>query len=94
MCLASLTYLVLGNSLLAISLLLAMVRRGEASRVSSLFFLVPPATALIAFGVLGETLSAVATALATVPSSKKPAASVRGVQVTGDGDCGSNGDRR
>lgn len=58
--LVSLTYLVLGNSLLAISLLLAMVRRGEASRVSSLFFLVPPATALIAFGVLGETLSAVA----------------------------------
>ena len=53
---ASLTYLVLGNSILAISLLLAMIRRGEASRVSALFFLVPPMTAVIAFVVLGETM--------------------------------------
>lgn len=50
----SLSYLVFGNSLLAISLLLAMVRHGEASRVSALFFLVPPLTAIIAFVVLGE----------------------------------------
>ncbi|MGB6009036.1 DMT family transporter [Castellaniella sp.] len=53
----SLTYLVFCNSLLAISLLLAMIRRGEASRVSALFFLVPPVTALIAYLVLGETLA-------------------------------------
>ena len=45
-----------------ISLLLAMIRRGEASRVSALFFLVPPATALIAWLVLGEAL-----ALAALP---------------------------
>ena len=56
----SLTYLVLCNSLLAISLLLAMIRRGEASRVSALFFLVPPVTAVIAFIVLKETLPALA----------------------------------
>lgn len=56
----SLTYLVLGNSLLAISLLLAMIRRGEASRVSALFFLVPPMTAVIAFVALRETLPALA----------------------------------
>ena len=56
----SLTYLVLCNSLLAISLLLAMIRRGEASRVSALFFLVPPMTAIIAFVVLRETLPALA----------------------------------
>ena len=56
----SLTYLVLCNSLLAISLLLAMIRRGEASRVSALFFLVPPVTAVIAFIVLKETLPTLA----------------------------------
>ncbi|RZT29014.1 DMT family transporter [Cupriavidus agavae] len=52
----SLAYLVFGNSLVAISLLLAMVRHGEASRVSALFFLVPPCTAVIAFLVLGEAM--------------------------------------
>ncbi|MCD0504317.1 DMT family transporter [Bordetella petrii] len=52
----SLAYLVLGNSLVAITLLLAMIRHGKASRVSALFFLVPPTTAVIAFLVLGETI--------------------------------------
>lgn len=56
--LASLAYLVLGNSLVAISLLLAMIRYGEAARVSALFFLVPPVTALLAFLMLGESLAA------------------------------------
>lgn len=54
--LGSLAYLVICNSLVAISLLLAMIRHGEASRVSALFFLVPPATALIAFALLHETI--------------------------------------
>ena len=52
----SLAYLVIGNSLVAITLLLAMIRHGEASRVSALFFLVPPVTAVIAFVVLGEAI--------------------------------------
>lgn len=52
----SLTYLVVANSIVAMTLLLAMVRHGEASRVSALFFLVPPTTALIAWAVLGETI--------------------------------------
>lgn len=52
----SLAYLVIGNSLIAITLLLAMIRHGEASRVSALFFLVPPVTAVIAFVLLGESL--------------------------------------
>lgn len=56
----SLAYLVIGNSLVAISLLLAMYRYGEASRVSALFFLVPPATALIAFAVLHERIAPLA----------------------------------
>ncbi|MBY4670738.1 DMT family transporter [Burkholderia multivorans] len=56
----SLAYLVICNSLIAISLLLAMVRHGEASRVSALFFLIPPATSLIALAVLGETIGVLA----------------------------------
>ena len=65
----SLTYLVLGNSIVSITLLLAMVRRGTASQVSALFFLVPPLAALIAWAVLGEALPALAwvgMAIATV----------------------------
>lgn len=54
----SLAYLVIANSLVALTLLLAMVRLGEASRVSALFFLVPPTTALIAWAALGEGLPA------------------------------------
>ena len=57
---ASLAYLVIGNSLIAITLLLAMIRHGEASRVSALFFLVPPGAALIAWAVIGEAMPAVA----------------------------------
>ena len=56
----SLAYLVLANSLLAITLLLAMVRRGTASQVSALFFLVPPLAGLIAWAVLGQALPALA----------------------------------
>ena len=58
--LGSLAYLVFGTSLIAITLLLAMIRQGEASRVSALFFLVPSVTALIAHGVLGETMAPMA----------------------------------
>lgn len=58
--LGSLAYLVIGNSLVAITLLLTMIRHGEASRVSALFFLVPPCTALIALLILGEPIPALA----------------------------------
>lgn len=54
--LAVLAYLVIGNSLIAISLYLAMIRAGEVSKVSALFFLVPPTTALIAWGLIGEAM--------------------------------------
>lgn len=56
----SLAYLVVGNSIIAISLLLAMIRRGEASRVSALFCLVPPTTALLAYPILGEAVPVLA----------------------------------
>jgi drug/metabolite transporter (DMT)-like permease len=54
--LASLAYLVIGNSLIAITLLMAMIRAGEVSRVSALLFLVPPCAALIAWLVVGEVM--------------------------------------
>jgi alkanesulfonate monooxygenase SsuD/methylene tetrahydromethanopterin reductase-like flavin-dependent oxidoreductase (luciferase family) len=64
-----LAYLVLANSLIATSLLLAMIRHGGAARVSALFFLVPPLAALIAWGLLGEAMAPLAwagTALAAI----------------------------
>lgn len=56
----AMAYLVFGNSLLSMTLLFAMVRRGEAARVSALFFLIPPVAALIAMVVIGERLAPMA----------------------------------
>lgn len=52
----ALLWLVFVLSLGAISLLYLLIRRGGASQVASLFFLVPPCTALIAWPLFGETL--------------------------------------
>lgn len=56
----SLSYLVIANSLISITLLLGMIRRGAASKVSSLFFMVPPLAALIAWIMLGESMPVLA----------------------------------
>ena len=56
----ALTYLVVCNSILAISLLLMMIRQGGVTRVTSLFFLVPPGSALIALWVLTEPMAQLA----------------------------------
>ena len=58
--LVALAYLVVANSIVSMTLLLAMIRAGEVSRVSSLFYLVPPLSALIAWPLLGEALPAAA----------------------------------
>ena len=55
----AMTWLVLAMSLGALSLLLFLIRRGAASNVASLFFLVPPTTALMAWGIFGEVLGPV-----------------------------------
>jgi drug/metabolite transporter (DMT)-like permease len=52
----ALLWLVLVLSLGAISLLYLLLRHGAASQVASLFFLVPPTTALIAWPLFGERL--------------------------------------
>ena len=54
---AALAWLVLVLSLGAVLLLLLLLRRGSASSVSSLLYLVPPATAVEAFLLFGERLS-------------------------------------
>ncbi len=46
----------------AIFLLLYLIRHGSATRVASLFYLVPPTTALMAWPLFGETYSATAAA--------------------------------
>ena len=48
---------VLALSLGAVALLYRLIRYGEASKVSSLLYLVPPVTALIAFTCFDETLT-------------------------------------
>ncbi|MGO3122807.1 MAG: DMT family transporter [Advenella sp.] len=53
----ALAYLVLCNSIITISLLLAMVRRQQAARVSALFFLVPACASVVAMFMLGETMA-------------------------------------
>ncbi|MBF0356764.1 MAG: DMT family transporter [Alphaproteobacteria bacterium] len=56
----ALAWLCLVLSVGAITLLYRMIRAGAAAKVASFFYLVPPATALIAYFLFGETLSALA----------------------------------
>ncbi len=58
----ALAWLVLVLSIGAISLLYILIRKGAATRVTSLFYLVPPTTALMAYAMFGETLNAAALA--------------------------------
>ena len=54
----ALTYLVVALSIGAVLLLLALLRRGSAAGVSTLFYLVPPATAIESYLLFGEQLAA------------------------------------
>lgn len=56
----ALTWLCLVLSVGATLLLFALLRYGAAARVASLFYLVPPVTALMAYLFFGETLGAMA----------------------------------
>jgi len=59
---AALAWLVLVLSVGAVMLLYVLIRRGAASRVASLFFLVPPITAAMGYALFGETLGLLALA--------------------------------
>jgi drug/metabolite transporter (DMT)-like permease len=52
----SLGWLIVANSIVAVSLLIFMIKRSEAARVSALFFLVPPIAALFGWLLLDEVL--------------------------------------
>jgi drug/metabolite transporter (DMT)-like permease len=56
----ALLWLCLALSVGATMLLLWLIRRGAASRIASMFYLVPPATAFMAFLLFGETLGGTA----------------------------------
>lgn len=51
----SMLYLVVGNSIVAMTLMLAMIRYGQVTRASALLFLVPPGSALFASLILGKS---------------------------------------
>ena len=56
---AGLAWAVCGLSLGAISLLLLLIKRGAVAGVASLFYLVPPVVAALAYLLFGEALTAV-----------------------------------
>ena len=58
----ALSYLVLCNSFISITILLYLIRQGEVHKVSALFFLVPPSAAVISSLFLGETFTPLAVA--------------------------------
>lgn len=78
---AAFVWLVLVLSIGAVLLLLLLLRRGTAAGVSSLYYLVPPATAIEAYFLFGERVSglsligvgvtAVGVALVVVPPRKR-----------------------
>ncbi len=58
----SLGYLVFANSIISISLYVGLVQRGDATRISSLMYLVPPLAMLLAWAILGEVMTPTAMA--------------------------------
>lgn len=77
---AALAWLVVALSIGAVLVLLVLLRRGSASGVSSLFYLVPPATAVEAYLLFDETLALVSV-LGTVVATVGVALVVRGPRV-------------
>ena len=74
----SVIWLALVNSIGALLVLYAMIGRGEATKVASLFFLIPPVTQVMASATLGEiptpiALAGFAVAAGGVWLSVKPA---------------------
>ncbi|WP_296930252.1 DMT family transporter [uncultured Marinobacter sp.] len=77
----SMAWLVVGLSIGAVLLLMWLIRQGAASQVASLFYLVPPVTALEAYFLFDERLGALAmtggliaiVGVALVVTQKKPA---------------------
>ncbi|MGB3314785.1 MAG: DMT family transporter [Albidovulum sp.] len=58
----ALAYLVIANSIISIGLYIALLQRGDATRISALLYLVPPLAMLIAWAILGEQVAPLAVA--------------------------------
>lgn len=58
----ALAYLVVANSIVSVGLYIALLQRGDATRISSLLYLVPPLALVIAWAILGETMPPLALA--------------------------------
>ncbi len=56
----SIAYLVIANSIISISLFIALVQRGDATRISAMMYLVPPLAMVAAWLILGETITPLA----------------------------------
>lgn len=56
----SLAYLVLANSIVSISLFIALLQRGDATKISALMYLVPPLAMGFAWMILGEPVTVLA----------------------------------
>jgi drug/metabolite transporter (DMT)-like permease len=52
----ALAYLVLANSLVSVALYVALIQRGDATRISSLMYLVPPLAMILAWLLLAELI--------------------------------------
>jgi len=58
----SLAYLVIANSIISVGIYMVLLQRGDATSISSLFYLVPPLAMFIAWAVLGEAVTKLALA--------------------------------
>lgn len=56
----ALAYLVIANSIISIGLYIALLQRGDATRISALLYLVPPLAMLLAWAILGEAVTRLA----------------------------------
>ncbi|WP_020179447.1 DMT family transporter [Methylopila sp. M107] len=96
---ATLAWSVVVLSVVAILLMLAMIERGEVSRVAALIYLVPPVAAVQAYLLFGETMSPIqlggmalaAVGVALANGSAPPPASAEGciAATTPDGEDGA-----
>ncbi len=58
----ALAYLVVANSIISVGLYIALLQRGDATRISALLYLVPPLALFVAWVILGETMTALSLA--------------------------------
>jgi drug/metabolite transporter (DMT)-like permease len=56
----ALAYLVIANSIISIGLYIALLQRGDATRISALLYLVPPLAMVLAWAILGESVTPLA----------------------------------